>query len=125
MKILVVDDSRLLRSIIQKDLTIAGYAVVLVGDGDEGLQRAADESPDLILLDMMLPKTSGLDVLRQLKKNPATRGIPVVVLTGLSKGNEEKLTKEGAAGFCEKSEEAFKNNSAILIQTVKRVLGTG
>lgn len=122
MKVLVVDDSRVQRMLIQKDLVKAGFTVVAAGDGEEGLRMAGKESPDLILLDMMLPKITGLDVLRQLKTNPVTQAIPVVVLTALSKGNEEKLAKEGAAGFCEKSEASFQDNSAILIRIVQRAL---
>lgn len=122
MKVLLVEDSRLLRRAIEKDLAGAGFAVTAVADGEAGLQAAKEECPDLILLDMMLPKISGLDLLRLLKQNPDTRHVPVVVLTGLSRGNEQKLAKEGAAGFCEKSEEFLKNGSAILIEAVQRSL---
>jgi CheY-like chemotaxis protein len=122
VKLLLVDDSKLQRWVIQRDLTKAGFTVVVAGDGEEGVRMAVEESPDLILLDMMLPKITGLDVLRMLKKNPDTSDIPVIVLSGLSKGNEQKLTKDGAVGFCEKSEESFQNDSALLVQAVERAL---
>ena len=121
VKILLVDDSRLQRMVIQRDLNKAGFCVTVAADGEEGLRAAREESPDLILLDMMLPKITGLDMLRLLKKSPETKDIPVIILTGLSKGNEQKLVKEGAAGFCEKSEESFLNDSAALIQVVQRI----
>jgi len=124
MKILLVDDSRLQRAVIQRDLTMAGFTVVVAVDGIEGLQRAGQESPDLIVLDMMLPRLSGLDVLRRLKASPETQAIPVVILTGLSKGNGEKLATEGAAGFCEKSTAVFQNRCALLVKTVKEALAT-
>jgi CheY-like chemotaxis protein len=124
MKVLLVDDSKMQRWMIQRDLLKAGFTVVMAGDGEEGLRQAKEESPDLILLDMMLPKITGLNMLRLLKKDLATKDIPVIVLTGLSKGNEQKLAKEGAAGFCEKSEESYKDDSAILIQAVQRALLT-
>jgi CheY-like chemotaxis protein len=124
MKILLVDDSKMQRWVIQRDLIKAGFTVVMAGDGEEGLRQAKEEMPDLILLDMMLPKVTGLDMLRVLKKDVDTQDIPVLVLTGLSKGNEQKLAKEGAAGFCEKSEESYKDDSAILIQAVQRALLT-
>jgi CheY-like chemotaxis protein len=124
MKILLVDDSKMQRWVIQRDLIKAGFTVVMAGDGEEGLRQAKGEIPDLILLDMMLPKVTGLDMLRVLKKDVDTQDIPVLVLTGLSKGNEQKLAKEGAAGFCEKSEESYKDDSAILIQAVQRALLT-
>jgi two-component system, OmpR family, phosphate regulon response regulator PhoB len=65
-------------------LARAGYEMSFAGDGDEALLIAAEKLPDLILLDMMLPKTSGLEVLKALKRERATAAIPVVVLTGLS-----------------------------------------
>jgi DNA-binding response OmpR family regulator len=123
MKLLLVDDSKLQRSVLQRDLSVAGFKVFVAADGEQGLRLAHQELPNLILLDMMLPKISGLDLLRRLKDTTETKHIPVVVLTGLSKGNEGKLIVDGAAAFCEKSEALFQNNSAALIQTVQRVLG--
>ncbi len=122
MKLLLVDDSKLQRWVIQRDLLKAGFTVVVAEDGEQGVRMAGEEAPDLILLDMMLPKITGLDMLRLLKKNPATKTIPVIVLTGLSKGNEQKLAKEGAAGFCEKSEASFLNNSAVLVEAINQIL---
>jgi len=78
MKILVIEDSRLLRSAIERTLSRAGYEVVAVGDGQEGLWRAQDVRPDIILLDMMLPTMVGTGVLRQLKQDPLTTSIPDV-----------------------------------------------
>src|SRR5256885_1165936 len=85
MKILLVEDSKFLRKATGRALTRAGYEMTFAADGAEALLIAKDKRPDLILLDMMLPKMSGLKVLRELKKEPATEAIPVVVLTGLSK----------------------------------------
>jgi len=96
--------------------------VITAPDGEEGLRLAVREAPGLILLDMLLPRAGGLEVLRLLKRSHETKDIPVIALTGLSKGNEQRLAEEGAAGFCEKSEELFLNGSAILIEAVKRAL---
>jgi CheY-like chemotaxis protein len=71
---------------------------------------------------MMLPKVSGLDVLRALKADVLVKHIPVIVLSGLGQGNETKLLKEGAAAFVTKSEKSLENNSSALIQTVESVL---
>ena len=84
MKILLVEDSKFLRLATGRALAHAGYDMSFAGDGDEALLMASEHLPDLILLDMMLPKMSGPDVLKALKKEPATAAIPVVVLTGLS-----------------------------------------
>jgi CheY-like chemotaxis protein len=87
MRILLVEDSKFLRLATGRTLARAGYEMSFAGDGDEALLMAGEKQPDLILLDMMLPKMSGLEVLKALKKEPATEGIPVVVLTGLSQTN--------------------------------------
>lgn len=123
MMILLVDDSRLQRYANEQALAHAGYNVTTAGDGDEGLRIARQILPDLILLDMMLPKMSGPDVLRALKADSLTAQIPVLVLTGLSRANEPKLLAEGAAGFFQKSNEMMGDKSSQLIDAVKRVLG--
>lgn len=122
MAILVIEDSRLLRRATERSLVKAGYDVVAVGDGENGLRVAREATPDLILLDMMLPTLSGLCLLQQLKLDPCTKHIPVIVLSGLSRKNEAKLAKEGAAGYLEKSDELFRNDSALLLHAVERVL---
>jgi CheY-like chemotaxis protein len=102
-EILLVEDSRFLRVATERAMVKAGYAVVAASDGEEALQVATIRVPDLIVLDMLLPKLSGPDVLRSLKKNIRTAHIPVVVCSGLSQKNEDKLRKEGACAFIEKS----------------------
>jgi CheY-like chemotaxis protein len=100
--ILLVEDSKFLRVATERILTKAGYQVVCAGDGDEGLALAGSRLPDLIVLDMLLPKLSGPEVLRSLKKNDLTAHIPVVVLSSLSQNNGPKLVQEGADAFIEK-----------------------
>ncbi|HYL13402.1 MAG TPA: response regulator [Terriglobales bacterium] len=121
-KILIIDDSQFMRIAIDRILTAAGYIVKTAGDGDEGLRMAREMKPDLILLDMLLPKAPGPEVLRTLKKDPATSIIPVVVLTVLSEKNKKKLLSQGAAAYLEKSDKLLENDAAILIATVARVL---
>src|SRR5580698_9260577 len=104
MKILLIEDSKFQRIANGRALAKAGYAVIHAGDGDEGLRIARENIPDLILLDMMLPKVSGLDVLRALKADALVKHIPVIVLNGLGQGNETKLLNEGAAALLMKSE---------------------
>ena len=103
MKILLVEDSKFLRVATGRALARAGYEMSFAGDGDEALLMAGEKLPDLILLDMMLPKMSGLEVLKALKKDPATATIAVVVLTGLSETNAERLHRDGACGFLAKA----------------------
>ena len=99
MKILLVEDSKFQRIANGRALVKAGYEVIYAVDGEEGLRSARENIPDLILLDMMLPKVSGVDVLRALKSDVLVKHVPVIVLSGLGQANEAKLLKEGAAAF--------------------------
>jgi CheY-like chemotaxis protein len=103
IKILLVDDSKFLRLATERALTRVGYEVCTAIDGQEALTMAQERHPDLILLDMLLPGMTGPDVLKALKKNPATAKIAVVVLTGLSQKNADRLRNDGAFAFLEKS----------------------
>jgi CheY-like chemotaxis protein len=103
LTILVVDDNVHLQIAFKKVLTSSGYEVVLAGDGEEGLRLALETRPDVIVLDMMLPKLSGLDVLRALKKDHATERIPVIALSGLPMSNEARLRRDGAIKYLQKS----------------------
>jgi len=123
MKILLVDDSRFLRLASERALVKAGYQVISAADGEEALRIARNQIPNLILLDMMLPKISGLEVLRALKQDAATKDIPVIILTGLSERNKEKLLQEGATSYVEKSDKLLEKNAAVLIQAVAQVIG--
>jgi CheY-like chemotaxis protein len=122
MKILLIEDSKFQRIANGRALAKAGYSVVHAGDGEEGLRAAREHAPDLILLDMMLPKLSGLDVLRTLKADPLVKHIPVIVLSGLGQANEAKLLKEGAAAFFVKTEKSLEDNSAVLVQGIEEAL---
>ncbi len=122
VKVLLVDDSKFLRMANEHALSRAGYMVLTAADGEEALQVAIHDLPDIILLDMMLPKLSGPEVLKALKANPATRDIPVIVLTSLSQKNEEKLLHEGAAAYFEKSTLQLDKSSDLLAATVSTVL---
>jgi CheY-like chemotaxis protein len=103
-KILLVDDSKFLRLATERALVRAGYEVCSAMDGERALEIAREKKPDVILLDMLLPKITGPDVLKALKKDPATAGIAVVVLTGLSQKNAVRLQHDGACAFLEKSQ---------------------
>lgn len=118
--VLLVEDSKLIRLEREHLLKKAGYHVVIAVDGMEALSVTRKGLPDLILLDMMLPKLDGPAVLRALKADPLTAHIPVVVVSGLSRKNEEKLMSEGAAAFLEKGD--LLTTSQPLLETIARVL---
>ena len=122
MKILIVDDSRLLRIATERTLTRAGYEVITAADGEEGLRLALESKPDLVVLDMMLPKLSGQEVLRQMRLNPSSASTPVIVLTSLPQSNREKLISEGASLYFEKSLLRMENGSGPLLDAVETLL---
>jgi CheY-like chemotaxis protein len=123
LKILIVDDSRFLRMASERILLKAGYEVTCAGDGDEGLKIARKILPDLVLLDMMLPKLSGPEVLKALRADAATAKIPVIVLSSLPQSNEVKLKQEGATEYFEKTGLSLDKNPNQLLQVIKKVLG--
>jgi two-component system phosphate regulon response regulator PhoB len=118
--ILLVEDSKFLRVATERILTKAGYQVICAGDGDEALVVAGSSLPDLIVLDMLLPKLSGPEVLRSLKKNDLTTHIPVVVLSSLSQNNGPKLVQEGAGAFIEKG--SLLENPRRLLEAIMTAL---
>ena len=103
MKILLVDDSKTILHENLRALQKSGYDVVCAEDGASALTLAREQKPDLILLDMILPKMSGPEVLENLKKDAATASIPVIVLSGLTDKNRQKLMDAGAEEYVEKN----------------------
>ncbi len=83
-KVLVIDDENDILLIIKSALHEEGYDVTTANNGYDGLALAEDASPDLIILDIMMPEMDGFEVLQQLKENEKTAQIPVVILTGMS-----------------------------------------
>jgi len=121
-KILLIEDSKFVRLATERALTRAGYGMVSAGDGEEGLRLAREERPDLILLDMLLPKMSGPEVLRELKKDSMTTAIPVVVISGLAQKNAARLQADGASVYLEKSALELDKGSEKLLAAVGKIL---
>ena len=101
--ILVVEDEAPLVTLLRYNLEREGFAVLEAQDGDEALNQAREQKPDLVLLDWMLPLVSGIEICRQLRRHPETRAIPIVMLTargeegdklrGLDSGADDYVTK--------------------------------
>jgi two-component system, OmpR family, phosphate regulon response regulator PhoB len=121
-KILLVDDSKFLRLATERALARAGYEVSTASDGANALEMAREKKPDLILLDMLLPKMTGPDVLKALKHDPATAWIAVVAFTGLSQKNAERLEQDGACAFLDKSELGLDKGSEALLVALARIV---
>lgn len=93
-RVLLIEDDRFLRRAGEASLRQRGFAVTVAVDGEEGLARVREEIPDLILLDLLMPKVSGLEVLRALRAEEATRRVPVLILSNSSREQDLQEIKE-------------------------------
>ena len=100
--VLVADDDDDIRALVGFRLERAGYEVVTAADGEQALSLARERAPDLAVLDMMMPKLTGLDVTRQLRANEATKGIPVILLTARVQEADIARGVEAGADDCVK-----------------------
>jgi two-component system cell cycle response regulator DivK len=121
--VLLIDDSKFLRRANELVFTRAGYAVLVASDGEEGLRIAQNKTPDVIVLDMMLPKISGPQLLQMLKQDARTARIPVIVLSSLPQSNEAKLKEHGAVAYFEKAKLGIDTGSAALLRATEAALG--
>lgn len=104
-KILIVEDDPLMSRMYQKIFSFDKYEVEMAADGEEGLEKARVTKPTLILLDIMMPKMNGLQVLDKLKADPELKKIPVVMLTNLAgQQDAETALSKGAVKYIIKSE---------------------
>jgi len=100
LKILIVEDDGFLSQMYSAKLKIEGFEVVSAFDGEKALRTAKKEAPNLILLDLLLPKKSGFDVLAALKRDSETSGIPVIVLSNLGQKTDiDRCFELGAADY--------------------------
>jgi DNA-binding response OmpR family regulator len=103
--ILLVDDDLTLREMYDERLKDEGFTIVQASNGEEALAKAHELKPNVILLDIMMPKINGFDVLKQLKEDPDTQNIPVILLTALIQDVDRLQGKKlGAADYIVKSE---------------------
>lgn len=121
-RILVVEDEELLSSIIVRELANAGHDVKAAYNGEEAVQHASSETPELILLDLIMPKMDGFQVLDTLKKDPKTSAIPVVVLSNLGQKEDiEKAKSSGAFDYMVKINFAPKEVCAKVKEIMEKV----
>lgn len=99
-KILLVEDNELNRDMLSRRLTRRGYEVVIAVDGEEGITHAVGSAPDVILMDMSLPKIDGWEATRQIKAAESTAGIPVIALTAHAMaGDREQALAAGCDDY--------------------------
>ena len=101
--ILYVEDNEYNRKIVRQLLARTSYRLTEAADGAEGVASALATPPDLILMDIQLPKLSGLDATKQLRGDPRTAGVPIIVVTSFAlSGDEQKATAAGATAYLAK-----------------------
>jgi len=104
-RILLVEDDRYLRRACETALRQRGFTVASAVDGAEALTAIAGSIPDLVLLDLLMPKVTGLEVLRSLRASPETRALPVLILSNSSREQDlEEIKRLGVAGYYVKSD---------------------
>lgn len=104
-KVLMADDDKMLLDMYRERLELASYVVESCSNGEEALAHVRDFNPDIIMLDVMMPKMNGYETLASLKSDPATKNIPVVMLSALMRDfNREKAVDGGAEDYLIKSE---------------------
>lgn len=108
MKILIVEDEEVLSKVIKEEFQVQGYEIKIAKDGEEALKLSKSFHPDIILLDILLPKKSGLDVLTELKADSDLKIIPVIVMSNLS-GDEsiKKALSLGAVDYFVKTQHSI------------------
>ena len=111
-KILIAEDEQDIRTLIQFTLQFAGHDVVAFKDGQEAWENAETESPDLIMMDVRMPRMDGFTACRNMKSNPATKDIPVVFLS--AKGQEAEINDGFDAGASEYLLKPFAPNDLTL-----------
>ncbi len=121
--ILLAEYHKIQRLTTERILRKSGYIVLNASDGEEAVRIARESIPDLVLLNVLLPKLRGRDVMYALKETPATAQIPIVFFSSLPQTNEDRLKKEGAAGYFEKSRLANRGSGQKeLIQLIEEIL---
>lgn len=119
-KIVLADDEKFIAIAYNDGLKRAGYTVVVANDGEEALEKIKTEKPDLVLLDLIMPKMTGFEVLKALKADPALQQIPVFILSNLSQATDEAEARTlGATVFMVKSDISLQD----LIARIKQLLG--
>ena len=122
--VLLVEDSKFQKIVNERMLHRAGYTVLNAPDGEEAVRLARETIPDIVLLDMLLPKLGGREVMHALRSDPPTARIPILFFSSLSQANELKLTGEGAEGYFAKSRLADNPAAAEkeLIQLIEKLV---
>ena len=118
-RVLLVDDEPTIVKMVGKRLELAGYDVLVAMDGEDAIAKAQLGHPDIVLLDLMLPKKSGFEVCAAIRRDPALHNIPVIIFTGKGQEMDERLCREiGASAYITKP-----HGSKALLEQIEALLG--
>lgn len=119
MKVLIIDDDHFTRTVYKAQLSQENIETCLACDGEEGCAKIKETKPDLILLDIILPKKTGFEVLEDLQKDPELKDIPVIVFSSLNRQSDiEKAMKLGAKKYLPKDSHTPKQ----IVEEIKKIL---
>ena len=118
-KVLIIEDDEFLRGLIQKKLVSEGFEAISAADGEDGVKKAKENKPDLILLDLMLPNMDGYEVLGKVKNDSSISSTPVIILSNLAQPEDiQKGVKLGAADYVIKAQ----STPEEIVEKVKTIL---
>lgn len=103
-KVLIVEDDESLRDVYREVFESEGFTVEIAKDGKEGIEKMSSFLPEIALLDLMMPRMSGFDVLKSVKDNPSLKNIPILVLTNINPDVQDLLKNWGARSFLLKAD---------------------
>lgn len=115
-KVLIVEDDFFIRDLYEMQVKKMGYQVITAGNGEEGVNKAKTERPDLLLTDLMLPKFDGISIVKTFKSDPTLAAIPCIIVTNLEDSTKEKeALAAGASAYLLK----IKNTPSKIVQVIK------
>jgi len=119
IKVLLIEDDDFVGKIYQSALTERGFEVVVAPDGEAGIKAAQTDRPDVIISDVIMPKKNGFEVLEQLKKDPQTKAIPVIMFSNLAQSQDKQQAQAlGASDYLVKNDTTYDS----LAEAIKKVL---
>ncbi len=122
LRVLIIEDDQRINKVYIAKLEVEGIKAITALDGEEGLRRIYSEKPDLILLDLMLPKKSGFEILKEIKSNPEVKNIPVLILSNLAQEKEIEAGLElGAEDYLVKTNYSIQQVMEKINNALKKV----
>ena len=117
--ILIVEDDSMLRKVLSNRIVEEGYEVLEAEDGKEGLEKLQEIKPDLLVLDVMMPKKTGFNLFKQIKRDDGLKNIPVIMLTSISQVTDVDMKEEGKGDTFSEIKEVFADKLGKMVETYR------